>query len=174
MEPHLIFAGKYYSKDDYGNIDRLKRFIRERMKIYQIPSVMVTSIYLKKQNLITQEKMESYSNGEYNLRRMSINDDLEILFEELQLGKKPSSIVKTYYLPKLTEHQMALVNSKDKNFFNTFYNSENADVTKKEMNSSVSNSKFILGECRRRTFRIKIPGESSSTRKKSCKCCVLQ
>ena len=89
LEPHLIFAGKYYSEYDHGNIDRLKGFIQERMKIYQIPSVLVTSIYLKKDSLITQEKMESYSNGEYNFRRMSINDDLEILFEELQLGKNP-------------------------------------------------------------------------------------
>ena len=169
MEPHFIFAGEYYSNYDYGNIDRLKLFIWEQMKIYQMQSVMVTAIYLKRDSLITQEKVESYSNGEHSFRRISVNDDLETLFEELQLGKKPSFSVQTYYLPKLTKDKMALVDLKDTNFLSTFYESENPDVTKKEMELSVSDSKFIFGQCRRRTFRI-IRGKPSSTKKKSSKC----
>merc|ERR1711953_775731 len=76
LEPHFVFAGEYYSKYDHGNIDRLKRFIQTQMKIYQIRSVMVTTIYLKNDSLITQEKVESYYNGEHRTRRISVNEDL--------------------------------------------------------------------------------------------------
>ena len=136
------------------------------MKLYQIQSVMVTAVYLKKDRLITQENMESYANGEHSHRPISINDDLETLFEGLKKGEKPSANIETYYLPMLTNPQMKLVDSKDTNFFSTFAKTENL---------SVSDAKFILSECHRRTFRIRIHKKSTtkkSTTKKSCKCLI--
>ena len=174
LEPHFIFAGEYYSKYDHGNIDRLKRFIQTQMKIYQIRSVMATTIFLKNDSLITQEKVESYSNGENSTRQISVNDDLERFFEDLQLGQNPSLSVQTYYLPKLTEDKMALVDSKDANFFSTLSNKVNPDVPKKEMDLSLSDSKFILGKCVRRTFRIRTHVKSSHVEPSSTSCCLLQ
>ena len=173
LEPHFIVAGEYYSNFNHGNIDRLKQFIRDQMKLYQMKSVMVTAVYLKKDSLITQEKMESYSNGENKYRRISMNDNLETLFEELQQAKYPSFGVETYYLPKLTKHQRALVDSKDVFFCSTFYDKKSLDVAKKRTKLPVSDSNelFILGECHRRTFRIRIQGQKFST-EKSGKCVV--
>ena len=135
---------------------------------------MATTIYLKNDSLITQEKVESYYNGEHRTRRISVNEDLERFMEDLQLGENPSLSVQTYYLPKLTEDKMALVDSKDTNFFSTLSNKVNPDVAKKEMDLSVSDSKFILGECARRTFRIRTHVKPSHVKPSSTSCCLLQ
>ena len=144
------------------------------MKLFQMQSVMVTAIYLKKDSLITKEKVESYSNGEQGIRR-SFNDDLETLFEELQLGKNPSRSTRTYYLPKLTQDELALVDSRDKKFFRTF-DRMYPNVSKKEM-ETVSDSEFILGVSQRRTFRISINKRHTSAEKKSsqplCQCLLF-
>ena len=150
------------------------------MKIFQMQSVMVTAIYLKKDSLITEEKVKSYSNGEQDIRR-SFYDDLETLFEELQLGKNPSRCTRTYHLPKLTVDQLALVDSKDKQFFRTFdkmypYVFPPYVFPKKKM-ETVSDSEFILGVSQRRTFRISLNKRHTSAEKKSspplCQCLLL-
>ncbi len=58
------------------------------MKKHAIKSVMMTSIYSLRWNLITKEEMESYCKGEKS-EKDSVNDDLESLFENIRLGKKP-------------------------------------------------------------------------------------
>ena len=45
LEPHFIVAGEYYSNLNHGNIDRLKQFIRDQMKLYQIKSVKYKNIF---------------------------------------------------------------------------------------------------------------------------------
>ena len=54
------------------------------------------------------------------MRKDSVNDDLESLFEDLRLGKEPDEEVLTYFLPKLTEEEMKSVNEKDATYFETF------------------------------------------------------
>ena len=75
------------------------------MKKHKIKSVMVTSIYFYRSELITKEKMESYCKGDEWLKE-SVNDDLESLFENIRLGKEPDEQVYTYFLPKLTEDEL--------------------------------------------------------------------
>ena len=58
----------------------LRSFILNGMKKHNIKSVMVTRIYLKRWELITKEKMESYCKGEER-EKDSVNDDLDSLFE---------------------------------------------------------------------------------------------
>ena len=58
------------------------------MKKHKINSVIVTSIYLQRELLITKEEMESYCKGERR-RKDSLNDDFESFFENIRLGKKP-------------------------------------------------------------------------------------
>ena len=76
---------------------------------------MLTSIHLKKDKLLTKEEMESYCKGE-EYEKKSVNDELESLFENIRLGKEPNEYVRTYFLPQLTDEEMELVETRDKNF----------------------------------------------------------
>ena len=76
---------------------------------------------------------------------------LESFFEDLRLGEKPEPMVKTYFLPKLMESEMELVERKDNNFMNTF-SFNNPDVNKAKMDASESVSKFVRAACLRKTF----------------------
>ena len=92
------------------------------------------------------------------------------MFEDLTLGERPSYSSQTYFLPKLTEHEMALTDMADRNYFQTFYDvytvyfydvyriygAQNPDVDEDEMRMSESKSKFIHGDCQRKTYRIGI------------------
>ena len=81
MGIHLVYAGDYHYA--YGN-ERLKSLILKGMKKYKIKKVMVTRIYMKRRQLITKEEMEKFCKGkEYD--KISVNDDLETLFEDIQL-----------------------------------------------------------------------------------------
>ena len=122
MKTHFVYAGYHYS---YG--DRLKSFILEGIKECKIESVMVTSLYMRKFNLIRKETMEKYFNGEED-RKYSINDDLESIFEDLRFGKEPDKWNVTYFLPKLTKEELELVEKKDTNYLQTFVLSGNLDV----------------------------------------------
>ena len=175
VETHVVYAGRYYNQSDYqfnlNHEDRLRSFILEGMKKYKIKTVMVTSIYMLRIKLITKENMENYCTGkEYATN--SINDDIELLFEDLRLGKAPSEIVQTYFLPKLTEEELELVEKKDSHYLQTFSTSQylyisaiqnmirwgsrdHPDVSEAEMKASESKSKFLQGKCYRRTYTIK-------------------
>ena len=128
---------------------------------------MVTSIQMWRSKLITKEAMEKYCKGEEK-RKDSVNDDLESFFEDLRLGKEPDENVRTYFLPKLTEKEMALIEQKDISYLETF-GLPNPDVPEAEMKLSESNSKFVYGWGYRRTFTI----ENSSLQNTS-HCCNLQ
>ena len=155
---HLVYAGYYYSYNDYE--DRLKSIISKAMKKRKIKSVMVTSIHSRRWELITKEKMESYAKGKEN-EKDSVNDDLESLFEDIQVGKEPDEWIETYHLPKLTEEELELVERKDTRFLRTFY-SPNPDVDETEMKLSESESKYVKGLCWRRTFGIENSPKNSS------------
>ena len=75
------------------------------MKKHKIESVMFTRIFMRRWELITTEKMESYCKGQ-EYEKDSVNDDLESLFENIRLGKEPDETVYTYFLPKLTKKEM--------------------------------------------------------------------
>ena len=150
MEIHFVYAGLYYK---IRSEDRLKSFILKGMTKYNIKKVMVTIIYMWRRNLITKEAMENYCNGKKD-RKESVNDDLEKLFEDIQLGTEADHLVPTYFLPKLTEDELDLVERKDEDFMQIFASGMHADVDKAEMLLSESNSKFVRGWGLRKTFTI--------------------
>ena len=117
---------------------------------------MVTQIDMWRRNLITKEKMENYCKEEST--EESVTDDLESLFEDIRLGKKPKSQMGTYFLPKLTTEELKLVARKENSFMHTFSSTfwaeMDADVSEAEMKLSESDSKFVRGICRRKTFTI--------------------
>ena len=128
---------------------------------------MVTIIWMRRWKLITKEAMEKYCKGEKN-EKDSVNDDLESLFEDLRLGKEPDEFANTYFLPKLTEEEMELVEKKDTTYLETFY-WDDPDVSEAEMLLSESDSKFVEGWGRRKTFTIEHSSEQSLFN-----CCYLQ
>ena len=71
----------------------------------------------------------------------SVNDDLEPLFEDLRLGEHKDGWFITFFLPKLMEEVLKMVESKDPNYMKTFLE-KNADVEEAEMKLSESDSKF--------------------------------
>ena len=137
------------------------------MKKHKIKSVILTSIYMERWNLITKEKMESYCKGKED-QKDSVNDDLESLFENIRLGKEPNERVWTYFLPKLTKEELVLVARTDTSFFQSFWSS-NPDVDETEMILSESDSKYVRGESWRKTFAIENSPEKSFKNK-----CSLQ
>ena len=124
---------------------------------------MVTIIYMERRKLITKKSMENYYNRKkFYYKHRSVNDDLEYLFNDIQLGFETTGDCFTYFLPQLTNEQLELVAEKDIDFLNTFLNS-NPDVEKAEMEASESDSKFVLVIGYRSTFKI----ENSLKRKNS-------
>ena len=123
---------------------------------------MVTRMKLRRWTLITKEKMESYCKGEEALND-SINDDLESLFENIRLGKEPDEEVHTYFLPKLTEEELELVERRDTSYLRTFaYADQDVDVDETEMMLSESDSKYVRGESYQKTFSIENSSQISS------------
>ena len=121
---------------------------------------MVTIITLKRDNLITKERMESYCKGE-EAYKDSVNDDLESLFENIRLGKEPNEFVDTYFLPKLTKEELELVEKRDPSYLKTFIRQmwvkafPFPDVPEAEMMLSESDSKYVFSVSWRKTFVIK-------------------
>ena len=124
---------------------------------------MLTTIYMMRLNLITKEAMKNYCKGD-EYEKVSVNDDLEALFEDLRLGKQPNTLVRTYFLPKLTQEELRLVHIKDQKYFETFFRFLDPDVGVEEMKLSESQSKYVEGVSSRRTYVIHISEDSDLSR----------
>ena len=161
LKLHFVCAGDFNSP---VNRERLQSIILEGMKKYRIQSIMVTTLFMRRGNLVTKEKMINYCKG-IMLEKESFNDHLESFFKDIQRGEtfflfhreRPNETVYTYFLPKLTEEELDLIERKDHNFMLTFLKDMDADVSKTEMEVSESDSKFVRGWCQRDTFTLKIP-----------------
>ena len=145
--------------------------LRKVLQKYKLESVLVTTLYMYKDLLISKETMEHICTGKAyrqiqhrdedgvqfgytNRYEDSVNDDLESFFEDLRLGRQPTNWNWTYFLPELTQDELKLVEEKNKNYFETFVWSTNPDVDEDEMKLSTSSSKYVSGYCRRKTFKI--------------------
>ena len=65
--------------------------------------------------------------------------------------------VRSFFTPKLTKEEMKLVELKNQDHLNTYwdhYFGENPDVNAEEMKKSDSKSKFVHGKCFRRTYSL--------------------
>ena len=147
LKIHIIYAGFYYV-----GLDKLRSLVMKAMQKHTIETLMMTGYDLGKIRLITKEAMEDLSDGKKRWTKNSVNDDLELLFEDLQLGKESAKgIFLTYWSPKLTKEELKLVEEKNPDYFDTF-NSLYPDVEEAEMKLSESDSKYVEGVGRRETF----------------------
>ena len=148
---------------------RLNTAISLGMKNHQVKSVMVTMLQMSRQNLITKEVMESFCNRSFYKRNIvgfhtheSVFDDLDSFFTNLTNGKNREVCTLhqkiSYFVPKLTEKELKLVELKDENYFKTFEDFRslygNVDVDETEMKLSESKSKFVNGVGKRWTWII--------------------
>ena len=140
------------------------------MMKYKLKSVMLTTIHMERLRLITTEKMEKYCKGEDEDRKDSVNDDLESFFEDLRLGKKPNEMnVYTYFLPRLTEEEMELVERKDQSYLASFRFMYPELIKNGYKKLPGSDSNFVEGWGWRRTFTIENKSLQNNTN-----CCNLQ
>ena len=90
----------------------------------------------------------------------STNDDLESFLERLQSGEKIyREGEQTFFMPKLTEKELQLVEDKDHDHlmtYNSFYLGSNPDVSTEEMAESESRSKFVFTQCSRQTYFLEL------------------
>ena len=194
LNTQLIFAGDLFP--DY------EVEIAYCMKIHKIRSIMVTKLEIERQHLITKELMEMISKGEYyNVRiggahftNKSVFDDLESFYKNVKFQNNRKACtnrfghaysVHSFFLPKLTNKELKLMEMKDKDYLKTFQNTyrttvlntdvgnpdvwndddpnyDNPDVDRREMKLSESKSKFVLTECHRWTFIINMTGQVPS------------
>ena len=106
------------------------------------------------------------------MTRYSVNDDLESLFKDLRLRKKPHKQVDTYFFPRLTEEELKLLEKRDTTCQQRrqlirslcFRLMWDPDHFRNE-----SDSRFIHGCARRKTYTI-----ANGSLQKISNCCDLQ
>ena len=112
-------------------------------------------------NLVTKEVMKDFYKG--NIRsndsqfswEESVQEDLESFFEKLKIGKEEREDIATYFLPKLTNEEMKLVEMKDQEHLEEYvwyFIGRPVDVDAVEFEESESNSKYVRAKCVRYTF----------------------
>ena len=117
LETHFVYAGYYY----LYHSNNLKSFLLKGMKKHHIKMVMVTNIHMTRERLITKKDEKNYRNDK-KYGPESVNDDLESVFQDLQLRSKRDKHVsqkETYFLPHLNEKELTLVEQDDSNYFKT-------------------------------------------------------
>ena len=184
LNTHLIFAG------DHSIMD-FEPEIANAMKIHKMSNILVTKLHNVRQYLITKEHMEEMYKGEYyngkyisgaHFTNRSFFDDLELFYKRVKFRchKKACTnrfghafSVHSFFLPKLTDRELKLVEVKDNDYLKTFrngtrvdydldYDLDDPDVPEREMKLSESKSKFVLVDCHRWTFIISMTGEVPS------------
>ena len=141
----------------------------------KISSIIVTLLRLGRIHVITKETMIDFYKGKMSDDKgdkESANEDLESFMNRLQTaGYVKEEECVSYFLPKLNEHEVNLLEKSDEKYLKTFgwyYKGEDPDVDDEEMSKSESKSKFIRSLCVRHTFELTAPELNSVT------CCEFQ
>ena len=171
--PHFIYCGRYY----IWNGEKLQEMFLTKMKKYGIQSAVLTMCGIARRNLITKEKTKMAYEGnlkndkDWKHYNGSMNDDLELLFENLQLKEEVEfEGVMSFFLPKLTNDELKLAEEKNLEYLQSFMRRMNADVDIEEMKKSNSKSKYSYCYCYRETIPLKL---KSKTSEEMCQCCTI-
>ena len=170
---HFICALESKSLD-YFDYEKLERILLSGMSKHRIKSAHITNLHNTRDRLATKEEMESYYKEEYvekddynkTLQTIwsagymlhSVNDDLELLLERFLLDEVRNESAVTFCFPKLTEKERKLVESKNEDHLQSYFDyalaGENPDVDENEMMLSDSESKFVFISCWRFTCKM--------------------
>ena len=160
LEIHFVYAGNFQLF--VWHEDEIRSFILTEMKKNKIKLVMLTLLKMYRNNHITKEKMQNYCTGKEPVTN-SVNDDIELLFDDLRMGKKPEDYALTYFLPKLTESEQELAEKHPPEFDKLFAlrsidinwnHSSNMYISHPRIAPSELESSFVEALCIRRTLFI--------------------
>ena len=170
LTPHFIFCQRYFRYPEMKEMLKKKKKMLKKMKKYGIPSLVLTALEMYRRCLITKEKQKQAYKGklkndnDWGFYEGSINDDLESFFNNLQnFNDLKEEEVISFFLPKLTQDELKLVEKQDKTHLNTYsnqINGRNPDVDEEEMKKSDSKDKYLLAECHRWTIHLTIESTS--------------
>ena len=156
MMPHFIYCfGDYYIHYDFKT---LKEIILEKMREYGIQSSILTTLSMRRRNLITKEKSNEAAEGKLKKElgwedfKGSINDDLDSFVSNLQSSEEIDyEVVESFFHPKLTKEELELIEQKNVEHMETYNWDLDADVDVEEMKKSNSKDKHVHSECQRTT-----------------------
>ena len=143
----------------------------ERKKI-KLGFFTYTFMSMVRKNLLTKEEMEDFTKGNRgnmyinnspwierngvmlfrNSLKSSVNDDCDIFFQRLLQEQEHTEFLSLYFLPKLTNEEKKLVETKSRTYQKTFCNQREQtsletwpkiDVDPEKMKRSDSDSKFL-------------------------------
>ena len=149
------------------------------MNKYKLDSMVVTMTSMSRLRIVTQQQVDDYHSeieeSEQTEISLSVTDDLEKFFEELQIGIDLDSDVATHFFSKLTEDELKLVENRDRDYFKSFLykphtllNPEKVFNSAEDVNETDnSKTRFVKGACRRQTFKLEPRLNNKSETKKS-------
>ena len=191
MVPHFIYCyGYYYTYTEV--FEKLKEIILKKMQKYGIQSSILTTLSMHRIYLITKEKSKEAAEGKlkndprWEHYEGSINEDLESFINNLQNSNEvKDEYVRSFFLPKLTEEELKLVEEKNYEHMMSYLWKFDADVGIEEMKQSDSKDKYVRSTCNRLTFHLTLESNQtpskdepsddlrSSSRKRRCGRCVI-
>ena len=130
---------------------RLRSLFSDARQRHKLKSVMLTSLTMTRYNLIRSEDEQAYNRHNVNNNKHFVHEDIELLLENIRIGKNPVRRYESLYLPKLINEELDLVKKNDQNYLKNYVFLP-ADVPIARMRLSASNSKFQYAGCSRETF----------------------
>ena len=171
LMPHFIYCYGKYGPD----VEQLKILLQSKMRKYGIQSAILTMLFMFRRSLITKEKAKAIAIiADGNLKnyperppeyKRSINDDLESYFQKcLNQEKINNKTVVSFFFPKLTKHELKLVEEKNEDHMRTYlFDLFGADVDVEEMKLSDSTDKYVHSECYRKTIYLTLESSKNSS-----------
>ena len=172
MMAHFIYCyDDYYRYGPYELFKKLKEIFLKKMRAYEIPSSILTTLHMFRLKLITKEKSKEAAEGklkndpDWKNYKGSINDDLDSFVKNLQNSELiDNEEVKSFFLPKLTKEELKLVEQKNFEHMETYsYIPTVADVSVEEMKKSDSKDKYVHSECLRITEYLSLESGKTSS-----------
>ena len=158
------------------HLQRLQQMVIKAMEENTIEFVVLTVLHNWREHIITKKKMKKYYEGKIEVDRglridqnryqESTLDDMESFIANILIGNVKEEDKYTFFLPKLSEAEVQMIEDQDIEFLNSFAcyikNLENPDVKYEEplsleMQEQQSKTKFLRGGSRRKTIFLKVP-----------------
>ena len=166
LVPHFIYCGLQYNSGSDSD-EWFRKIFLTKMRSYEIRYAILTKLNMFRDSLVTKETVKKAYLGKLKNDvnwvdyEMSINDDLEMLFVNLQDRKEiQNEEVASFFTPKLTEEELKLVEERDEQHLSTYLQYYggygNPDVDAEEMKKSDSRSKFVKAACFRKTIILEL------------------
>ena len=182
VDPLFIYAGGWG-----GNYSNAETIILNSMRRQEIHSSLFLKLVMSRMYLATMETVyEFYKNGYRKPDRaqlskirgftFSVHEDLDCFFDNLKLDEKilleptsehQSSSV-TFWMPKLTEKELKLVETENENYLKKYYfpdvfsRSKFIDVDHSELKKSRTESNHAFIQCHRHLVKLDTTGKSDS------------